>query len=160
MPLIVIESSVDDKLIFVPGSNFFILLLSNNVFEFVASVVLLNVACLLFISVLIVCIFVVISSLLYASTAVIVKLLSSSVSDKLDPTIFFNLDVVVFNKLLLPVISVPLLILFCLLSNFPLIVVKKLGSLSSAVDTFCHEFNVSGGNPTTLLNIVFTVLLS
>ena len=86
---------------------------------------LLSVFCFLFISVLIVCIFVVISSLLYASTAVIVRLLSSSVSDKLDPTIFFNLDVVVFNKLLLPVISVPLLILFCLLSIVPLIVVKK-----------------------------------
>ena len=73
--------------------------------------VLLNVACFLFSSV-------VVSVLVYASIPVIVILFSSSVSDKLDPTIFFNLDVVVFNKLLLPVISVPLLILFCLLSIF------------------------------------------
>ena len=85
----------------------------------------INLSCFLFISVLIVCIFVIISSLLYAYVAVIVKLLSSSVNDKLEPTIFFNLDVVVFNKLLLPVISVPLLIVFCLSSNLFLIVVKN-----------------------------------
>ena len=117
IPLIVIELSVDVKLILSPGIEFLILLLINNVFEFVTSVALLNVACLFVISVLIVCIFVFISSLFYASTAVIVKLLSSSVSDKLTPTIFFNLDVVVCNKLLLFVISVPLLSVFCFFIN-------------------------------------------
>ena len=44
-------------------------------------------------------IFVSIFGLSYASTASIVKLFSSSLSVKLVPTIFFNLDVVVFNKL-------------------------------------------------------------
>ena len=49
IPLIVIESSVDVKFILSPGIKFFILLLINNVFEFVASVVLLNVACFIYI---------------------------------------------------------------------------------------------------------------
>ena len=45
IPLIVIESSVDVKFILSPGIKFLILLLINNVFEFVASVVLLSAAC-------------------------------------------------------------------------------------------------------------------
>ena len=55
----------------------------------------------------------------------IVILLSSEVSVKLVPTIFFNLDVVVFNNCWLPVIDVPLLILPCLSSSLPLIDVKN-----------------------------------
>ena len=61
----------------------------------------------------------------YASVASIVKLFSFSVSVKLVPTIFFILDVVVFNKLLLPVISVPLLSVFCFLFISVDNVVKK-----------------------------------
>jgi hypothetical protein len=53
IPLIVIISSVDVKFILSPGTTFFILLLINNVLEFATSVVLLNVACFLFSSVVV-----------------------------------------------------------------------------------------------------------
>ena len=82
IPLIVIESSVDEKLILAPGIKFFILLLINNVFEFVASVVLLNVACFLFSSV-------VVSVLVYASIPLIVIESSVDVKFILSPVIKF-----------------------------------------------------------------------
>ncbi len=89
------------------------------------SVPLLSVACLFVTFVFIVSNFPSIFGLSHASTPVIVKLLSSAVSVKFLPMIFFNLDVVVSNKFLLPVIGVPKINLFCLLSNLPLIVVKN-----------------------------------
>ena len=67
--------------------------------ESVTAVPALSVACfpviLVFMAVILESIF----ALSYASTPVIVKLLSSVVSVKFEPTIFFNLDVVVLNKL-------------------------------------------------------------
>ena len=70
-----------------------------------------------------------------------VNLSSAAESVKLAPTMFFNFEVVVLNKLWLPVLDVPITIVSCLLFND--VVVAFVSRLLFIVVIFVSIFDLS-----------------